>query len=80
MEIAPFFKPNLMIVDRNVAFSGKTLKPRLQEEVNKETPQYFVGAFGPLNVRTTCHCASQESIYIGIILELWLMNSFRSSD
>ena len=37
MEIAPFFKPNLMIVDRNVAFSGETLKPRLQEAIRNKS-------------------------------------------
>jgi hypothetical protein len=31
VKIASFFKPNLMIANRNVAFSGETLKPRLQE-------------------------------------------------
>ena len=58
------------IADRNLQNLSKFITRKLQEEVNKETPQYFVGALGPLNVRTTCHCTSQESIYIGIILGL----------
>ena len=42
------------IADRNLQHLSKFITRKLQEEVNKETPQYFVGAFGPLNVRTTC--------------------------
>jgi methionine synthase I (cobalamin-dependent) len=43
------------IADRNLQHLSKFITRKLQEEVNKETPQYVVGAFGPIKARISCH-------------------------
>ena len=66
MKIALVFNPKLVSADRNVAFSGKIPKTRLQEGVNKITRAFesFIDLGGPIHDQMIRNKKKQKMIAI----------------